>query len=243
MVQKEFAVVYAYSQVDHQKNTISIMIGSDNEDRGRDSIGDYRESLTVQIADPDALEALNRVENIEVLSYDPITGRVSVADSTDLSPVYKGMIFVDNDDNEFIVFPGIDNTPGNKSFFIQKLAEVNVSQPTSLIKSSLDYQEYEIKGITSDVTLVLGVHSKDVLITKYMYILLKYFLVSRKEDMVKRGLMVSTISGSDFHRDSQFAGDQVYVRFLTITGKIEDTWRSDQVQLIDNIEIDATPCE
>jgi hypothetical protein len=242
-VQKDFAVVYSYSQVDHQKNTISIMVGSDNEDKGRDSIGDYREPLTVQIADPVALAALVKVDDIEVLSYDPTTGKITVADTTDLSEVYRGLIFVDNEDNEFPIIGGINNEPGDKSFFIQKQAEIVTDDPTSSIKSSLDYEQYEVKGITSDVTLVLGVHSKDVLTTKYMYVLLKYFLVSRKADMVKRGLIVSTLSGSDFHRDSQFAGDQVYVRFLTITGKVEDLWRSDQVQLIDNIEIDCEPVE
>lgn len=244
-LQKEIAVVYSYSQVDHQKNTISIMVGSDNEDRGRDRLGDYESSVEEQIADPEELEALHRVENITVTGYNPTTGQMTVADSTDLSQVYKGLIFVDNGDREFPILGGINNTPGEKGFFIMKQAdELDTTDPAgNLIKSSLDYRQYEVKGITSDVTLVLGVHSKDVLTTKYLYVLLKYFLLSRKPDMIKRGLMVATLSGSDFHRDSQFAGDQVYVRFLTITGKVEDTWRSDQVQLIDNVEIDCEPVE
>lgn len=243
MVQKEFAVVYAYSQIDHQKNTISIMVGSDNEDRGRDRLGDYDSAVTEEIVDAEELQALHRVDNVEVLEYIESTGQIKVADTTDLSEVYRNLVFVDNEDNEFPILGGINNNPGEKSFFIQKMAEVVVDQPTNYIKSSLNYKQYEIKGITSDVNLVIGVHTKDVLTTKYMYVLVKYFLLSRKPDMIKRGLFVATLSGSDFHRDSEMVGDKVFTRFLTITGKCEDTWRSDQVQLIDNIEIDCEPVE
>src|SRR5690606_33451140 len=189
---------------------------------------DYEE-LTEEIADPDELEALHRVENIQVLSYDELTGKVTVHDSTDLSPVYKGMIYVDSAGNEFTIEGGINNSSGDKSFFIQKQAEVDFSDNTGLIKSSLDYKQFEVKGVTSDTQLIIGCHSKDALTTKYLYILLKYFIFSRKKDMIKRGFYLATYNGSDFNRDSAYVGDQVYTRFLTVSGKVDDTWRSDQV--------------
>lgn len=243
MVKKEIAVVYAYHQLDAKPVTISIMIGTDDEDKPRARLGDYEEGLEVQIADPAKLEALVRVENMDVTGFDPTTGKVSVSDITDLSTVYKGMIYVDSAEIEHVLSGGIDNTPGSKGFFINKQDDVDFSDQTGLIKSSLNYEEFEVRGVTGSVNLVLGVHTKNELMTKYFYILLKYWILSRKQDMIKRGLFLASYSGSDFHRDAEYIADKVSTRFLTITGRIEDTWRSDQVTLIDNIEIDCEPVE
>jgi len=244
MIQKEVAVVYSYSQVDANVPCISIMIGSDIESKARDHLGDHYAEATEDITDLAELEALNRVEDLQATAYNPLTGQITVDDSSDLTNVYKGMIFVDAEGNEFELLAGINNLPGQKMITIQKQAEVALTGPDEmLIKSSLDYKQFEVKGVTGDVSLVLGVHTKDVLTTKYLYILLKYFILSRKKDMILRGLYVSMYSGSDFNRDSEYVGDQVYTRFLTISGKIDDTWQSDQVVLIDNIEVDPIPID
>ncbi len=243
LINKEIAVLFSYHEVDAQPMAYSIMIGADNENKQRTHIDDHYEELVENIADADELQALHRVDNIEVLSYEERTGKVTVADTTDLSPVYKNMLFVDAGDTEYIILGGINNTPGDKSFFIQKQAELTISGSDAHIKSSLDYKQYEVKGTTSAVNLVLGVHSKDALTTKYLYILLKYFILSRKKDLIKRGFYLATYDGSDFNRDSQFVGDHVFTRFLTVGGKIDDTWRSDEVVLIDNIVINPIPID
>lgn len=243
MVDKDIPVLYSYHQVDAMAPAISIMVGTDNEDRKRDHLDDHYEEAEYEIVDEDELEALHRVDNLQVLSFDNTTGKVTVTDTTDLSPVYKGMIYVDSGQTEHTITGGIDNTVGNKSFFINKLDEVDISDATGFIKSSLNYKRYEIRGVTNDVQLVIGIHTKDALMTKYLYVLIKYFLVSRKKDMIKRGLYVSMHNGSDFNLNSSFVGDQVYTRFLTLTGKEDNTWRSDQVILIDNVVIEAVPVE
>lgn len=240
-VDKEIPVLFSYHQVDTKDMAFTIMVGTDTEDRKRAHLDDHYEQVEEQIVDEDELEALHRVDNLVVTSYDPNTGKVIVDDATDLSPVYKGMIYVDSDETEHDITGGINNTVGDKSFFIAKNSDVDFSDNTGFIKSSLNYKAYQIRGLTGEEQLVLGVHSKDALTTKYLYILLKYFLLSRKHDMIKRGLYLASYSGSDFHLDKEFIGDQVYTRFLTLTGKIDDTWRSDQVILIDNVVINAKP--
>jgi hypothetical protein len=243
LMEKEIAVIYSYHQVDAKVPCFSIMVGTDNENKPRAHLSNEYVQIEEQIVDPIKLQALHRVDNISVTSYDPLTGKVVVADGTDLSPVYHGMIFVDADNSEHPILGGINNTVGDKSFFIQKNDDVSFATPTSYIKSSLNFESFEIKGLTSEVQLVIGVHSKDALTTKYLYILLKYFIFSRKPDMIKRGMYLSSYNGSDFNRDSQYLGDQVYTRFLTVSGRVDDLWRSDQITLIDNIVVTATPVD
>lgn len=243
LVAKEIAVTFSYHEVDAKVPCFSIMIGSDTESAKRDHLGDYYAGETEEITDSEELQALRRVENLEIISYNELTGEVAVADSADLSEVYRNLIYVDSANNEFVITGGINNLPGQKTFFIQKQAEVDFSDNNGYIKSSLDYKQFEVKGVTSDVQLILGVHSKDALTTKWLYVLLKYFILSRKKDMIKRGLYLAMFSGSDFNRDQEYVADHVFTRFLTISGKVDDTWRSDQVVLIDNIEIDAKPID
>lgn len=55
--------------------------------------------------------------------------------------------------------------------------------------------------------------------------------------MQKRCFDVSSYNGSDFTRNLKMQGDQVYNRFLTITGKIEDTWNAGDVEQIDEVQV------
>lgn len=239
---KEIPVVYSYTDVDAKAPCISIMIGSDDEDRKRDHLGDFYGQQTDNITDPTLLAQLVVVPLFAAISYDPISGKVEVPDSSDLGPVYKGFIFVDAANNEHIVERAISNTTGDKFFFIERNGEVDLSDLV-LVKSPLSYTETEVKGLTDDVRLVIGVHAKDALTVKYLYVLIKYFIASRKSDLIARGLYLPTFSGSDFNRNQEFLGDRVFTRFLTVSGKIDDTWKQDQVELIDAVIINGTPVE
>ena len=76
----------------------------------------------------------------------------------------------------------------------------------------------------SNVQVSIGIHTKEALMTKYLYIILKYIVLSRRIELERRGFIASTFGGSDFNRDMAYKGDIVYSRFLTMIGKTEDTW-------------------
>lgn len=243
MAAKEFPVVYSYHDVEAHNFCFSIMIGIDDEDKRRAHLSDDYGSETDDIVDPAVLAALTVVANITPNSYDPVSGMVAVPDSVDLSQAFRGLIYVDGQGTEHEIVGGINNLPGQKAFFVPKQDEVAIGPVVGSIKSPLDYTVNEVRGVTSDVQLVIGVHAKDALTVKYLYILLKYFVLSRKFDLIKRGIYVSSYSGSDFNRNQDYLGDRVFTRFWTLTGKVDDTWRSDLVELIDQVIIDGTPVD
>lgn len=238
LIKRDIAVCYSYNEIDEKSPCFSIMVGIDDEDRKRAHLDDHYEDKTEPITDPNEL---TRVDPVVPLSWDIDTGILLVDDSTDLSTATKFMVFVDAADVEHEI-KGISDEPGNKFLILPKRDDVDVSD-TGIIRSTLDFTALEIKGVTSDDKLVIGCHSKDALLTKYMYVLLKYFVVSRKKDIILRGFYNISFSGSDFSRDSNFMGDRVTTRFLTVMGKIDDRWRSDQITLIDDVVIDAEPIE
>lgn len=239
---KELAVVYAYSDVEAKSPCFSIMIGADTEAQKRAHLGDAYGDTGEQPLSEDEEDARLRVGELVVTDYDALSGKVTCHAATDLSDVYPGMLYVDADDTEHTILPGISDVSGDKFFFIGKNEDVDFSDFGTII-SSINFKSSELKGVTDDINLVIGVHSKDVLLTKYLYILVKYWLVSRKHDGIMRGIYTSSYSGSDFHRDLQYSADHVFVRFLTLTAKVDNTWAAEDVTIIDNIEIDPTPID
>ena len=88
----------------------------------------------------------------------------------------------------------------------------------------LDEDDFDVGTTHSNIQIMLGVHTKEALTTKYLYTIVKYILLSRKRDLIDRCLINMSFSGSDFTRNLQYKGDIVFNRFLTISGRIEDNW-------------------
>ena len=78
--------------------------------------------------------------------------------------------------------------------------------------------------IHANTTINVGIHTKEQLLTKYLYHIAKYFVLSAKEDLIRQNFIIATFKGSDFMRDASWQGDHVYTRFLNISGKTEDSW-------------------
>jgi hypothetical protein len=197
---------------------------------------DFESDAQFDIIDPDELAALVKISNIQPTQFDADTGTIHVLDSVDLSSIHINLIYVDASGTQFQIIGGIDNTPGSKQFMVDAPTPVDISG-VGEIKSGIDYEQVTIRGVHSDVNLMLGIHTKEALLTKYFYILVKYFLLSRKKDLIDRNFICSSYQGSDFTRNLKYQGDMVYTRFLTLTGKIQDSFMSDETDILDIADV------
>lgn len=234
--EKEVSVVHAFSMVQANLPCISIQLLGDNEDESKASIGDHAGFYDVPMTDPDELAALVIVESFQPTAYNTNTGAVSVPDEVDLSLVYANLVFVDSVGVEHTILGGIDNTPGRKSFMVAKSVEVSLA-PGAEIKSSINFKRYETRSNVERVQILIGIHTGDPLTTKYLYTLVKYFILSRKKDVIRRDFQLASYNGSDFHRNMEYKGDSIYSRNITITGMLQHDWRSDLVDLVDQVII------
>lgn len=233
MVNKEVAVVHAFHMVEANAPCISIQLMSDIEDTQKAYLADFIGVTDVSYEDP-ADSVI--VEGVTIEAYDPITGKVSINDSTNLSNVYANLLLVDSNGEEFPILGGIVNDAGAKTVYIAKNAEIAVGTGAE-IKTSINFQRYMSRSNTAKVQLLLGIHTKDPLTTKYLYTLVNYFLLSRKKDLITRDFQLATYSGSDFQRNMQYRGDAVFDRFLTVSGMVQHDWRSDLVELVDSVNV------
>ena len=233
---REVSIIHSFNLAQTKMPTISIQLAEDTEDEEQARMSDLLSYESRPFTDPTRIANLVVVGSFTPLAYDSSTGEVKVPDSVDLSQVHANLLFVDSASVEHPIIGIIDNTIGNKRFFIDKGATVGLGAGAE-IKSSIDFDQVKIKGNREDTALILGIHSKNALITKYLYILVKYFLLSRKDDICSRGLELSTYSGSDFTRNMEYGGDVIYSRYITIKGAVENEWDHSKVALIDNVEV------
>jgi len=238
IAKEQISVVHSFNEVPTNLPCYSIQLSSDSEPREKQYLGDFEDDVLEYFTSPEDLADLVVVESLTIDAYNPKSGKVSLPNSVNLADVHVNLLLVDASGSEFRITGGISNEPGDKSVFIAKNQTVDISGPAS-IKSSLNYRQYELGSVQSQASVIIGVHTKNALTTKYLYTLLKYFLLSRKQDLIRRCFTQATFQGSDFTRDMRYEGDMVYTRFFTITGIVQDSWRGDEVDLVDNIEVES----
>lgn len=236
ITKNQIKVVHSFGEVDGKVPCFSIQLGQDVDAKREARLGDFDGEMIEQFAeDSDEFQETILVANQTPIAYEATSGKLSFGLTVDLGEVTKNKKFV-NADGEFIIVGPVINTMTERAVFLEKGLDIDLAKPGSIL-SQLDFKQYEINGVHSDVSILVGVHSKDALTTKYMYVLLKYFLLSRKPDLIKRCFITSSFQGSDFTRNMEIRGDMVYTRFMTITGKTEDNWRGDEVELFDDLTV------
>jgi len=230
----DWAFVQSFDEVDVNSPSISIQLLGEDEAR-ETGLEDFQDDAEVALK-PTELAALIVVPSFIPTGYDPISGFVRVSDLVDLSQVHRNLTFTDAAGNSWAVQMVVSNTSGSKAFLIDPGQTVDISG-YCLIKSGIDYKQVTIRSTTTDVNLLIGVHTKNALLTKYFYILIKYFLMARKEVLIERGFFCSKFRGSDFTRDLRFQGDAMFTRYLTLTGKVQDSFRSDETEIFDSFNV------
>lgn len=233
IAKKDWSFVHTFHQVTANVPAVSIQLIEDSEPQDLRALDDYEAYAQEEIEDESRLVVVSAVN---ATAYNAITSFVSIDDSVDLSNIYIGLLFTDSANNTFTIVGGIDNTTGSKGFIIAD-SDNTPATGSGVIKTSITTDNFEQRTVFNNVQILLGVHSVEPLLTKYMYILVKFFILSRKADLTNRGLYRITFSGSDFTRNMEYEGDHVYTRFLTIRGLTNDSWRSDQIPMIDSVDV------
>jgi hypothetical protein len=226
------SVVFAFADVDANMPCVSINLISDTEDTSKAGLSDFADELDEDI-EPQLI-----VPSFAIDSYDALSGKITcTVANPNLAAVRVNNLFVDADGGEFKILGPIYNVTGNKSFYIAKSQTVNIT--SGHIQSIIDFSRTNIKYSPSNEQLLLGIHSENASLTKWLYHIIKYILLSRKADLMARGADLSTYSGSDFQMDLPLLPDRVRSRFLTVSALLEHSWRAEEVTLIDSVAQDA----
>ncbi len=160
-------------------------------------------------------------------SYNSVTGFIDVdIANPDLSIVHTGHIFVDGDNNKYPIVGGIDNDVGQKHFMLDRDLVID-NLDGCIIQANTEISRRVRRATREQEMITITIMSQNQLITKYLYILVKYLLLSNKKTLIERGLELTSYDGTDFMR-SEHLPSNVFTRFLTVrSGFIEHSWTAE----------------
>lgn len=233
----QIKIVHAYNVQPTQMPCISIQMISSDEVEELQQFSNELEEVDSDKT-PDVY-----VSDIQPLSYDTVTGKLSIENGADLSMICPGMIFVDADGVEFVIGVGNSNMSGMKFINIGKGKEPSLALGAR-IESQIDFTRTRRRQIRLMETISLGCHASNNLhLSKFLYYILVYIIKSRQDAMINRGLQLDRSDASIFDRQSEFEGEHIFSRYINIHVMTEFDWDQEEVNIVDCFDVDVLACD
>lgn len=201
---------------------ISISMGSSDEDKNLATLAD--QSVCVEELDPCEINKPISyiVKPFQIVSYDENTGIVEVPEGTEgMEYVSKDMIAIDPDTGNGYV---IDGKAGTNGFQIAAGSELDVDTLAVIPK----YQIYRARRerIISQESYNIGCHAHgDPSTLIFLFNLVKYALLRYREGLFEfNNFQLGTIQCTDMIKNDAFGQDNIYSRFIILSGQVEEDW-------------------
>lgn len=234
ILENEIPIVNAWTLNPTRVPCMSVHIAQTQEDVKNAFMGDHGALETHPIA-PRVI-----VPEFVPDSFDPTTGTVLVPSTVDLDAalVRPAHILHDAKDEQYLI---IEIVPGG--FRIDTTGEPpDMSKVT--IKSFIDEGIRKRGASYLQEQVDIGIHGHaDSNTVMWMYYCTVWILLRFKSVIMQRCLDLTTFTASDFKRDSQYLGENIFSRWMRISARTQCTWYEDDLPQIDtivaNVEVDT----
>lgn len=227
---------YMRHRIDAQQfPCITISMGNSEEDRSLATLGDQsvcvEELLPEEIGKP--IQYI--VKPFQVISYDATTGIVEIPLGTEgYQYIGEGMLAVDPETGNGWIIKG---KAGVNGFEISQNIDLNVDKMAIIPR----YQAYRARRerIISQEQYNIGCHaSGDSVYALYLFYLTKYALLRYREGLLEyNNFQLSNISCTDFIKNDAFGADNVFSRFIVLSGQVEESWIKTPFRVLEAIEL------
>lgn len=201
---------------------VTIAIGSNVEDRSLARLADQTPYIDVFDASDIGVAIPFIVEPFSYVSYDMQTGFFEVPPEVDLTIIQPGMVAV----NPSTGGGWAIRKKANNGFFIAEGTVVTTIEIAILPNYRTFRARREIATFQENVTIGCHVHG-DPNALLWLYSIMMYGLLRYREGGIEsRNFQLSNIQTTDMIRNESFQniGENVYSRFITISGQVENTW-------------------
>ena len=227
--------IFMHHRIDKEEfPCVTIGVGSSSEDKSLATLGD--QSAYVQDLDPDKINQPLTfiVPEFTPNSYVSSTGTMTLPSSNNFQYVSEGMILVDLDTGSGYIVRS--KKAGNK---IVITAGTELSGDRYAIAPRYQFYRARAERIISQETYNIGCHAHgDPSTLLFLYAIVKYSLLRYREGLLEyNNFQLSTISSSEMVENQSFGADNVFSRYITLTGQVEESWLKTPFRVIEAVDI------
>jgi hypothetical protein len=218
---------------------ITISLSQSSEDRNLATLGDVSPSVIDYNPEEIDKPISYIIKPTNLLSYDPLTGIVEIGENENYKYISENMVAVDPETgNGYVIL----SKGGNNGFVIQTGLTIDFDK-IAVIPQYLTYRA-RMERIVSQESYNIGCHVHgDPAQMVFLHNLVKYALLRYREGLFEHFRFdLGTISSTDTINNDAFGADEVYSRFITLSGQIEEFWVKSPArkwEVIDFIERDG----
>lgn len=200
---------------------VTIALGRSDEDKALATLGD----VSTEVIDYKPEEIDKPISYIikptTLISYDPATGIVEIPENENYVYIEPNMSAIDPATGNGYTILG---KAGINGFAIQTGLTINFDK-VAVVPQYLTYRA-RMERIVSQETYNIGCHVHgDPAQMVFLFSLVKYALLRYREGLFEQFRFdLGTISSSDMIKNDAFEADNVYSRFVVLSGQVEEYW-------------------
>lgn len=214
---------------------VTIALGNSVEDRSLATLAD--QSADVQDLSPEEIGKPVQyiIKPFEIVDYNPSTGVVTIPKDDSFKYINEGMLLVDSSNGDAYVIRG--KKSGNKI-----IIEPNLELDGEKYGIAPKYQIYRARRerIISQETYSIGCHVHgDPSTLLFLFAFVKYCLLRYREGLLEHNnFQLSNLSATDMIKNSAFQAENIYSRFIDLSGQVEESWIKTPFRFIESTSLE-----
>lgn len=214
---------------------VTIAIGSNMEDRSLARMADM--THIVETLQPTQVGKVVPyiIPPFYYTSYDQVTGFFEVPGTVDLVIIQPNMAVINPQTGAGFII----TSKNNNGFFITPGTVINFDVIAVIPEYRIYKARREIATFQENISIGCHVHG-DPNALLWLYSIMMYGLLRYREGLIEsRNFQISNLTTTDMIRNDAFQsfGENVYSRFITLTGQVENTWIKAPKRVIETINI------
>ena len=214
---------------------VTIAIGNNMEDRSLSRLADLTHIVENLQPSQVGKTVPYIVSPFQYVSYNQATGFFEVPNTVNLTIIQPNMAVINPSTGAGYLITGRSNT----GFFITPGTAIGFTTIAIIPEYRIYRARREIATFQENVSLGCHVHG-DPNALLWLYSILMYGLLRYREGVIEsRNFQISNLQSTDMIRNDAFQGygENVYSRFITITGQVENTWIKAPKSVIETINV------
>ena len=214
---------------------ITISIGNSNEDKSLATLGDQSVAVEDYTADDINRPIKFLIKPFLPISYDQETGVVEIPETIEeYRYISEGMLLVDPSTGGAFI---INGKTGVNGLQIAPGSELPNGE-LAVIPQYHIYRARRERAISQE-QYTIGCHTHgDPSTLIFLFSLVKYSLYRYREGLLEHNnFQISNLSCTDMIKNDQMAEENVYSRWITLSGQVEESWVKTPKRFIEAVDL------